>query len=234
MLKYYYKDVIILKRKIVLLLTILLITGCNTKPLQQKENKTKSNKIVEEEKNNYIDNNPIKLGMYLYTNSSTNRKLISEYYTNWILNVDLLSLEVYYTTDNEIPGTNQKQLWNNYYNNYQNIDNYRIGYKIEFIAEDQQISKIILSPQDTEEIYDYMQIYLYDDINQTSNWYDHIDKNEYTENTLLTSIKLTGSTKTDKITSDITLIVFTYDDDDFDENNEYRGISKYTTIIKRS
>ena len=61
-----------------------------------------------------------------------------------------------------------------------------------------------------------------------------IDKDEYNESTLITSIKLTGSTKTDKITSDITLTAFTYDSDDFDENNEYRGISKYTTTIKRS
>lgn len=223
-----------MKKTIILVLITLLITGCNSTPPQPKEKETKPNKTIEEEKDNYIDNNPIKLGMYLYTNSSTNRKITPEYSTNWILNIDLLSLEVYYTTDNEIPGTNQKQLWNNYYNNYQNIDNYRIGYKIEFIAEGKEISKTILSPQDTEEIYDYMQIYLYDDINQTSNWYDHVDKNKYTETTLLTSIKLTGSTKTNKITSNITLTVFTYDYDDFDENNEYRGISQYTTIIKRS
>ena len=38
----------------------------------------------------------------------------------------------------------------------------------------------------------------------------------------------------DEITSDISLTAFTYDDDDFDENGEYRGISKQTVIIKRS
>lgn len=225
-----------MKKIITLFLILLLLTSCNTK-IEEKEKAT--NKTQEINKNTiqqdtYIDDNPIKLGLYLYTGHNTNRKLTSEYSTNWSLNVDLLSLEVYYTIDDEIPGFNQKQVWNNYYQKYQNIDNYRIGYKIEFTTTEGEISKTILSPNDTNEIYDYIQIYLYDDINQTSSWYDHIDKDEYNESTLLTSIKLTGSTKTDKITSDITLTAFTYDSGDFDENNEYRGISKYTTMIKRS
>ena len=83
--------------------------------------------------------------MYLYTDSKTNRKLTSEYSTNWYLNVDLLSLEVYYTIDDEIPSSNQKQVWDNYYQKYQNIDNYRIGYKIEFTTTEGEFSKTILS-----------------------------------------------------------------------------------------
>lgn len=225
-----------MKKTIILtvILTVLLITGCNSKTSSNEEKETNTKKQIKEIKETYKDNNPIKLGMYLYTDSKTNRKLTSEYSTNWYLNVDLLSLEVYYTIDDEIPSSNQKQVWDNYYQKYQNIDNYRIGYKIEFTTTEGEFSKTILSPNDSDEIYDYIQIYLYDDINQTSSWYDHIDKDEYNESTLITSIKLTGSTKTDKITSDITLTAFTYDSDDFDENNEYRGISKYTTTIKRS
>lgn len=224
-----------MKKIITLFLIILLLSSCNSK-IEKKENAT--NKTQETNKNtiqqdNYIDNNPIKIGMYLYTDSKTNRKLTSEYSTNWYLNVDLLSLEVYYTIDDEIPSSNQKQVWDNYYQKYQNIDNYRIGYKIEFTTTEGEFSKTILSPNDSDEIYDYIQIYLYDDINQTSSWYDHIDKDEYNESTLITSIKLTGSTKTDKITSDITLTAFTYDSDDFDENNNYLGNSKYTIIIKK-
>ena len=80
-----------------------------------------------------------------------------------------------------------------------------------------------------------MPIYLYDDIHQEDGaWYSHVTEEEFNENTILTSIKLTGSTLTNDINSDITLTVFTYDEDDFDESNNYRGISKDTIIIKRS
>ena len=79
-----------------------------------------------------------------------------------------------------------------------------------------------------------MQIYLYDDVNQKDGaWYSHITEEEYNDNSILTSIKLTGSTFTNEITSDIILTVFTYDEDDFDENNQYRGISKDKITIKR-
>lgn len=226
-----------MKKTLIIFFILLLLTGCNNKTKESKSNKENIEKETEsqEEIDSYVDNNPIKLGMYLYTNSNTNRKLLTEYTTDWTEGNDLCSLEVYYTNESEIPGNNQKNLWNTYYNNYQNIDNYKIGYKIEFTTnENKKISKNILSPSDTDEIFGYIQIYLYDDINQTSNWYDHITKEEYNDSSILTSIKLTGSYNTRFIASDISLTAFTYDNDDFDENNNYRGNSKFTTIIKRS
>ena len=53
------------------------------------------------------------------------------------------------------------------------------------------------------------------------------------DNTIFTTIKLTTSTKINDITSDIELTAFTYlDDNDFLDEN-YRGNSKFTTIIKK-
>lgn len=227
-----------MKKIIIILITLLIITGCHNKKIEtnsinitKKETETTS----KEKKETYIDNNPIKLGIYLYTNSYTNRKLLTEYSTDWIEGTDLCSLEIYYTTEEFIPGTNQKNIWNTYYSNYQNIDNFHIGYHIEFNTKDNQINKNILSPQDTEEIFDYIQLYLYDDVNQEDDaWYSHVTNEQYNENTILTSIKLTGSSKTNEITSDIILTAFTYDNDDFDENNNYRGNSKTTITIKRN
>lgn len=221
-----------MKKIIIILITLLIVTGCNAK--QTETTKKETEKTPEEIKEDYIDNNPIKLGLYLYTNSYTTRKLLTEYSTDWIEGTDLCSLEIYYTTAESIPGTNQKKLWNTYYSYYQNIDNYRIGYHIEFNTKNNQISKNILSPQDTEEIFDYIQLYLYDDINQEDGaWYSHVTNEQYNKNNILTSIKLTGSSKTNEITSNIILTAFTYDDDDFDENNNYRGNSKATITIKR-
>lgn len=227
-----------MKKKILFLSLILLLVGCSKEKTQNNiiEDETINTKSEENSQvETYIDNNPIKLGIYMYYNSNTNRKQLTEYTTSWNLNVDLCSLEIYYTNESEIPGTNQKILWNDYYNNYENIDSYKIGYYLEFETTDKgKIQQYILSPKDTNDIYGYMQIYLYDDIHQDEGWYSHITEEDYTDNSILTSIKLTGSTYTDNITSDITLTAFTYDEDDFDENNNYRGNSKSTIIIKRS
>ena len=216
-----------------------MLVGCSS---SKKTNQTKQNDNIkttseekEEIKEKYIDNNPIKLGIYMYYNSNTDRKRLNEYTTDWILNVDLCSLEIFYTNEDNIPGDKIKNLWTEYKNKYENIEKYKIGYNIDFDTKNNgHINKNILRPIDTEEIYSYMQIYLYDDINQKDEaWYSHITDEEYNENSILSSIKLTGSTLTNEITSDITLTVFTYDEDDFDENHQYRGNSKETITIKR-
>ena len=227
-----------MKKILIITCLLLTLTSCSykTQPINKKDNKKNITSNVKEEiKNTYIDNNPITLGIYMYTNSSTPRYKTNEYKNNWELNVDICSLEIFYTNEDQIPGTNFKNLWNNYYQNYTDINSYKIGYLIEFnTANEGKIKKYIKSPQDTDSIYKYIQIYLYDDIHQDGGWYSHITENEYNNDSILTSIKLTGSTYIDEITSDISLTAFTYDDDDFDENGEYRGISKQTVIIKRS
>ena len=124
-------------------------------------------------------------------------------------------------------------MWNTYYQNYQDIDSYKIGYHLEFETSTKKIDKTILKPSDTESIFEYIQVYLYDDINQESVSYSHITDDKITENTILTSIKLTASTKIDEIKTPITLIVFTYDNEDFDKNNHYRGNSSYQLTINR-
>ena len=227
-----------MKKILIITCLLLTLTSCSykTQPINKKDNKKNITSNVKEEiKDTYIDNNPITLGIYMYTNSSTPRYKTNEYKNNWELNVDICSLEIFYTNEDKIPGTNFKNLWNNYYQNYTDINSYKIGYLIEFnTANEGKIKKYIKSPQDTDSIYKYIQLYLYDDIHQDGGWYSHITENEYNNDSILTSIKLTGSTYIDEITSDISLTAFTYDDDDFDENGEYRGISKQTVIIKRS
>ena len=187
-----------------------------------------------EENNKYIDTNPIKLGLYKNYRNNNPRKLIDTYEEKWQYHKDISSFEVYYTNDEEIDNTNQIKLFDKYLNNYSDISNYRIGYQIEFSINNQTIKKTILSPKDTNDFYDYLEIYLYDDYHRTGGWYSHTTEKEYNDNTLLTSIKLTAGKNINEITSDIILTTFTYDEDDFDEQGYYKGISKYTIIIKKS
>ena len=50
---------------------------------------------------------------------------------------------------------------------------------------------------------------------------------------MLSSIKLMSTKGSDEISTPIYLTVFTYDSDDFDASLNYRGVSKFTTIIER-
>ena len=50
----------------------------------------------------------------------------------------------------------------------------------------------------------------------------------------MSSIKLMWGVTANEIASDIELTIFTYDEDDFDEEGNYRGISKFTTIIEKN
>ena len=95
------------------------------------------------------------------------------------------------------------------------------------------ISQNILGPSTTQTNYDYIETYLYDAYkHRNDSFYSHIEEKDYNENTLITSIKLTAGSKFNDIKSKIILTVFTYDDDDFDEEtNAYRGNSKYSIVI---
>lgn len=226
-----------MKKIIFIMLSLMLLVGCNKKEEKQDEvidDKKENVEPKEEEK--YIDNNPIELSFYMYYGKNTNRKRLETYQTPFITGQDLCSLEIYYTKEEMLSINSQKNLWDQYLQNYSNIDNYKIGYKISFTnINNENISKYILSPKDTEDVFNYIQLYLYDDIHvQDGAWYSHVTEDEYNTNTILTSIKLTGGDKASEVTSDITLEVFTYDDDDFDELGNYRGKSKATIIISRS
>ena len=208
------------------------ITKENNNPSIKQEN-IKPNMPLETTK--YIDNNPIKIGLYKYYGRYKNRELITEYTETWTYHKDISSFEVFYTNDSSITGNYFQDTFKEYYDKYENIDNYKIGYLISFITNNGEIKKMILSPKDTEDFFEYLEIYLYDDYHrQKGVWYSHTTEEEYNDETLLTSIKLTAGKNIADIISDISLTVFTYDYDDFDEENNYRGNSKYSIIVKNN
>lgn len=233
-------------KKIILWITIILIlvASCfgiylfinnDKKADEPKENKTEEKQEVDEEKEpEYVDNNPIVVGLYKNYHNGKERELIKEYNAKWEYHKDISSFEVFYTNEELISSKNQIQLIDEYKNKYSNIDNYRIGYLIEFSIGDNKINKTILRPKDSEEFFDYLEIYLYDDYHRNGSWYSHTTEEEMNEETLLTSIKLTAGKKVNEITSDIELTAFTYDSDDFTDDGYYKGISKYSIIVKNN
>ena len=230
-----------MKKLLICLITlILLISALFTYKYFTKQNGNENKEVInkeekeEEIKDTYIDNNPIILGLYKNYRNGKDRELIKEYQANWTYHQDISSFEVFYTNEDYISSKNQIKLIDEYKNKYANIDDYRIGYIISFNTNDNNINKTILSPKDTEEFYNYLEIYLYDDYHRDGSWYSHTTEEEFNNDTLLTSIKLTAGKDINAITSDIVLTVFTYDFDDFDDLGNYRGNSKYTITVKKN
>lgn len=221
------------KKLILGLVMAVMLGGCS---ILEDEGKPKKEavqqKLEQDYVDPYLDDNPIELGLYI--NDGGTRNLVSTYTEDFVKNIDIVSLEVYYTKEETISG-NQKKIWNDYYQNYEDIDGYKIGYYISFMVGDDEISQRILKPSDGNSIYDYVQIYLYDDINQGDGFYIHITDEEMVDDSILSSIKLTGSTKSDEITGSIKVMAFTYDgDNDFDGDGLYRGNSSYEVVINEN
>lgn len=210
-----------MKKNIYVLIILLLLAGCT-----EKENisviTSEKNEYVEEE---YIDDNPITIGIY-----DNDISLVKEY--NLVKESRKEKVFSFYYTNEENVGSNSyKENWYKFYSNYTDIDDYKIGFHFSFYVGDALIEKTILNPY-IFAFEPYFYIYLYDDINQLDNtFYSHLEDDDVNENTIFSSIKIFLMEPKD-ITSPIKFTVFTYNDlEDFDENNNYRGNSKYEINI---
>ena len=222
-------------KRVIFLFLILLTIGCEKKESDITGNirknvvnltNTFADKL-EEIENMYIDDNPITVGLY------NKGKLVKTFNKKFRDDSDIATFNVIYSNDENAGSTNLKTNWNKYYKKYKDIDKYKIGFLLEFEADGKKIENLILDPSVKYKAGPYVFVYLYDGIHQKDGaWYTHLEPKDVKSNTIYSSIKLYMSTKTNKITSPIKLTVFTYDDDeDFDEDNHYRGNSKYTITI---
>lgn len=213
-------------KKIILITFItFLLTGCNNKNLEidTEINIDETIKIDE-----YIDNNPIKVAFYQGKNKVKNYKTTLGNFK------DFAVFDIYYTDIDTLDSSNTKNNYKKYYNQYENIDNYKTGFYISFEAEGKTIEKLILDPSGQHSMAPYVYVYLYDDVNQPDGtYYSHLEPKDMKENTVISSIKLFFAHKGTSITSPISITVFTYDsEDDFTKDNHYRGTSSYKIDIK--
>lgn len=227
----------------VILTMLILMSGCMRETKKPNINqKNESNSTIKENNKKivktYVDDNPIKMGIYFKYNSG--RKLITDFYYDWTPLKDIGggSFSAFPTNDSIISAASFQTVWKQYWNTYTAIENYKIGYFIRFtLTDNREIKQTILGPNESDWFFDYIQIYLYDNINQIpGHFYSHLIKDDMDEKTIITSIKLTSSIKFNEVQSPIELTTFTYNDsEDFDPiTKEYRGNSKYTIYIYKT
>ena len=230
-----------MKSKIVsLILFTLLISGCNIFP--KKEEKVELKEIPSEKKEevvsepSYVDDNQIKVAFY---NKNGYTLSLAQGYNGPIsIKKDITTFQVFFSNDEQVVFSNQK-FGEYFYNTFNEINpekKYKVGFNLSYdLIDGTHISQNIFNPSTTQTNYDYIEVYLYDSYkHRNDSFYSHIEEYEYNDETMITSIKLTAGSKFNDIKSKITLTVFTYDEDDFDENNEYRGNSKYSLLISDS
>lgn len=211
-----------MKKILIIVILLFSLTSCTKKP----NNPINLDDTLNINISTYKDDNPIKVGLYV------DEYLSKEYTTTKTNMQDITVFNIYYTNKEKLENNYIKYNFNKYYNEYENIDKYKIGFIISFSVNDKTYHEQILTP-DCEYLFaPYIYIYLYDDIHQTPNtWYSHLLKEEVNDDTIYSSIKLFKADHANEITSPITLSVFTYDKDDFDNNHNYIGSSIYTTTI---
>ena len=209
-------------KKVIIVIVLLLLTGCVKDKPKVIEKEEIKEEVIEEK---YVDNNPITIGIY-----ENDISLVKEYKLEKVSGNETI-FSFYYTNEENLGNRRQKENWYKYFNRYQNINNYKIGFHFSFYVGEDKIEKTILKP-DTFAFEPYFYTYIYDDINQPDNtFYSHLEEKDVNDNTIFSAIKL-FLRDTSTITSPIEFTVFTYDDlEDFDENNNYRGNSKYTIKI---
>lgn len=211
-----------MKKILIIIILLFTLTSCTKKPNDPINLDDTLNINI----STYKDDNPIKVGLYV------DEYLSKEYTTTKTNMQDITVFNIYYTNKEKLENNYIKYNFNKYYNEYENIDKYKIGFIISFSVNNKTYHEQILTP-DCEYLFaPYIYIYLYDDIHQTPNtWYSHLLKEEVNDDTIYSSIKLFKADHANEITSPITLSVFTYDKDDFDNNHNYIGSSIYTTTI---
>jgi len=238
--------VINLKKRlfIVTILIILVITIIyfNTRDNKQKEEviaeviEEQVEAVIEEPKvEAYVDNNPIKIGLYIKGNNG--KQLITQYSSVWDAEAIMGLFYAIPTNDILVSSKYFENVWKEYWNKYSNVEKYRIGYNIKFtLNTGEVVDQIILNPDHAYLMFPKLQLYLYDDVNLIpGRAYYHVTQPEMTANTQCTSVKLVGDKATKNIISPIELTVFTFDGkEDFDTvTGKYRGNSYYTISVNR-
>lgn len=220
-----------MKKVLLIVMVCFFVLGCSHKEMDKKEN-LEDIEIIEE-KEEYIDDNIMPIALYHETTNSLNKA--KDYSILFTKGTDIGLFQIYPSEEENI--SLQENFGMSFYKIWNSIDQnktYKMGFHLSYELEDgTKISHYVYNPSTTMLHKKYIKVYLYDDYaHRNDSWYSHIEKEEYSKDSYLTSIKLTPGSDIQKVSSSIVFTVFTYNgEDDFDKNGDYRGVSKYSITI---
>lgn len=244
-------------RIIALVLPLLLITGCsqsdNEQPSSsqavsqnssQAESMTQSATqatVKETEPLIYIPDEtgrPFVNFYHSFDASRQDRDMCGIFESTWVAKKDIVILEPLAFVEPKHFGSvsNYAQFWKELWDSHAKANVCKTGFVMNIqLLDGTSIKKVITKPSDTESFYNYVEMYIYDDINQKPNtWYSHLLDSQMNDKTLMSSIKITAGSDIAKV-SKIVVSVFVYENEkDFDSNGNFIGghISSTTLINK--
>ncbi len=173
------------------------------------------------------------VGIYIPADDGTfSRVRLSEFSSVRTAKKDIDCFEIMAATEDKLTGSSFRTIWKQAWDLHGDNEGAKIGFWIDFsLPKGMRVHRQILKPSDAKAFYDYLEVYLYDDVHQTPGvWYTHLEDKDMTEETVITSIKLTSGSKIADV-GDITLTAFIYQGEDcFDERGEYIG-QVYDSIV---
>lgn len=183
------------------------------------------------------DISPNTVGIYIPAENGTSaRKHITEFKSVRTAKKDIDCFEILATQAELAQGNSFASIWNSAWNAHENASNSKIGFHIRFtLSNGETVSKQLLKPSDSASFYDYLEIYMYDDVHVTPGvWYTHLEDKDMQAETVITSIKLTSGSKIAQV-GNISLTAFIYDGDDcFDAEGNYIGRVMESIVIQNS
>jgi hypothetical protein len=133
----------------------------------------------------------VPLGLYI-KNGSGNRALTTTVDVAFASGKDIVVLSAFLSAEPEISGGTFASVWSDLWEATPEAAGCKIGYRLTYaIVSGETVSQTILGPEDTEENRAWVETYIYDDVHQDG-WYSHLLPSDMTEQTVATTIKLTG------------------------------------------
>ena len=183
------------------------------------------------------DISPNIVGIYIpAANGTAARKHITEFKSARTAKKDIDCFEILATRVEVAEGKSFASIWNSAWDSHENVSNAKIGFHISFtLSNGETVSKQLLKPSDSTSFYDYLEIYMYDDLHVAPGvWYTHLEDKDMKAETVITSIKLTSGSKIAQV-GDIALTAFIYHGSDcFDAEGNYIGLVSETIVIQNS
>jgi len=154
---------------------------------------------------------PLPLGLYIKTGSGS-RERITTMEATYTVGQDIVVLSAFLSEEPAISGAKFSDVWNGLREGIPEAAGCKIGYRLNYeTASGETVSQTILEPGDTETNRAYVETYIYDDVHQDG-WYSHLLPADVTEETVATTIKLTGGPEVAGV-GDITVEAFLYQED---------------------
>lgn len=151
------------------------------------------------------------LGLYV-KNDSGSRERMTAMEEAFVAGQDIVVLSAFFSEEPTISGAGFAGVWNGLREGIPEAAGCKIGYCLNYeTASGETVSQTILGPGDTEANRAYVETYIYDDVHQDG-WYSHLLPADVTEETVVTTIKLTGGPEVAGV-GDIAVEAFLYEED---------------------